>query len=166
MVHCNLLFGPDKEDVRFQQFRNHLQELFKRRLPHDVPMLLHLASRILAALRMRGHEFSSGRSEEDQAWDMLGERSAYLKEGTRVSMCRFQSISGSLATNLPLWPIHLFETTIVAPDEDFLHGKEFVARFCHQHVTPADEPGEGGASRFCRVVGFHGLGNSAYDRIR
>lgn len=143
MIHVNLMFGPDREDGRYQQFRDHLCRMYSELSPHQSPLFTQLAPRIVDAFKRLGHEFSGNVSEGQEAWGLLRERAAFLKEGKRASMCRFQAISGSLNSSVALWPIHLLERSYVAIEEDFLHGKEFVAQFCHKHVGDADLPAEG-----------------------
>ena len=103
-----------------------------------------MSSRIVEALRLLNYEFDTSSPVEEQAWKMLGHRSSFLREGKRTSMCRFQSIVGSLDSNIVWWPIHLLERSHVALEEDWLHGKDFKGSFCvMKHVGAADDPGEG-----------------------
>ena len=81
------------------------------------------------SLRKLGHVFDPSTSLSEQVWGVLRMRAWYLREGKRVSLCRFQSVSGSLAANMDYWSIHEFESTYVALEEDFLVGKVFVERF-------------------------------------
>ena len=60
-----------------------------------------------------------------------------------------QAATGSLSSNLTQWPMHLFERTLVALEEDFVDNQQFVQQFCRKHVTEADEAQEGGMLVVC-----------------
>lgn len=143
VVSVNLLHGPDREDYRYAQLREHMQLLFERPDPTGVPLFISMAPRIIASLKSTGAEFVSGTSEELQAWQMLRERASFLKEGKRASMCRFGVVAATLKEHLPFWAIEQFERTHVALEEDFVHNSTFVQQFAMRHISGADVPGEG-----------------------
>lgn len=148
IISCNLLHGPGREDYRCAQLRDHMQELLKQPTPVDVPLFQALAPRIIAAFEDSGADFVSGVSEELQAWRMLPERQAFLKEGPRATMCRF---AGTLRANLPFWAIQQFERTHVALEEHFVSNASFV-KHLRLKPTSAHEPGEGCGRLLCRIA--------------
>ena len=145
MVHVNLLHGPDHENTRYTQMQEHLTKAHAAATPSKALLFLSLATKIVHALKSMKHEFDTESPEELQAWEILKERAAFLKEGKRSTMCRFQAIAGTLDSMLPWWPIHLYERVLVAMEEGYLNGKEYIEKFIVKAVAPADEPGEGGA---------------------
>lgn len=151
LVHVNLLHGPDKEDYRYHQCREHLRELYSSSTAAETPLFLFLASRIITAMKHLGFDFVSGQPLEQQAWQFLSERAAFLKEGERTSMCRFQAVAASLSKNVVLWPIHLFDRTYVALEEDVVSGNKFLENFC-RFARPSDAPGEGGGATSARAA--------------
>ena len=129
MISWNLFFGPDKEEFRYHQMKQHLQHLYSTATPATTPLFVELAPRIIEAMVRLNYEFSSDSPKEDQAWKWLAQRAAFLKTGKRAHRARFQSVSATCAANVDYWAIQLFERTYVALEEDFLCGAAYVSKF-------------------------------------
>jgi hypothetical protein len=124
VISYNLTFGSDKDEQRFLQIRQAMEACFRDRRPCDVPLFLSFCQGILEDLQRMGVELPGVKSAEDEAWDWMKGRGFCVREGRRVTMCRFlASVEGAMK-HVPKWHIDGFERLWTALELDMLRGKK------------------------------------------
>ena len=96
MVSWNLMFGPDKEDMRYRQLKEHLDWLYENSEPSQVPLFQHLAGYIIDAMLALGYSFTDMANADVEAWDYMRERSRFRRQGKKACLARFQALSATL----------------------------------------------------------------------
>lgn len=110
----NLPWGPEKDELRFQQVREACVALHRGRHPHELPMFLAFAKDIQADLLASGIELPGARPEEQEVFSHIADRGFCVREGRRISMCRFMASIEGAERHLPKWSIDCYETVSMA----------------------------------------------------
>ena len=97
VVSCNVPHGPDCEDLRYRQIKEHTTWLYKNAKPEQVELFMQCLPKLVAALKAMGVEFSSDNIAQ-QVWDFMSNRQVFAKQGSKTCMVRFQAVSSMLRT--------------------------------------------------------------------
>jgi hypothetical protein len=145
MVSWNLVHGKDLDDSRFIQLRHAMQEHYETHTHETSVLFQHFLPGLATELEMQGYEWSSRAAMPMEVWAALKAREALKGSGSRMSLCRFQSMISKPETKVKEWFIDLLERTYLAIESDMLQGGKFMQQF-QVKVGDAEQPGEDGGT--------------------
>ena len=96
VVSCNVPHGPDCEDLRVRQIKEHCNWIYLSANPEDVELFIQYLDKLVAALKAMGVEFS-GDNIAREVWDYMSSRQLFAKQGRKTCMVRFQAVSSMLS---------------------------------------------------------------------
>lgn len=105
----------------------------------------HFLPGIAQELEAQGHEWSSREDMPAEVWRVLKQREALKCTGSRMRLCRFQSVIMKPEQKVGEWHIDLLERTVLSLEADMLHGKKFKDKF-KVKVCDAEDPREDGGT--------------------
>ena len=128
LISDNYKFGP-RDDERKWLHQETLEAVYGTKHPRDVPTILALCPNMVDELESADvMVFPREQDIEQEVWAFLKERNRAGRTGRRVSMCRFGAPTHSGRHNNLFWTVDLFETTIVAIENDMAKGKKFTEK--------------------------------------
>ena len=140
LISWNVPFGPNKDDMRYSELREHLRLTISQG-PHENLLFQHDVRQLAACYRRNGHVFNNEASLEEQVWKKLKERQWFVKSGYRGNVCRFLSLIAVPRQNVPWWEVDCFERTSCGLREGYLSSSSFEKRI-KLRVDRAEVAGE------------------------
>ena len=89
LICWNLVFGPNKDEERYNQIRAALKHLFEHSSPAQCPLFQELAGRMVEELEHHDvHHFDHAGDLEGELWEFLKSRAAFAKVGRALSIAK------------------------------------------------------------------------------
>jgi len=148
-----LVHGKDQDDSRFQQLRSTMEHFYST-CNHETSVLFnHYLPGLAAELEALGHHWTSRDLLAKEVWQALQQREVLKRSGSRMSLCRFQSVIGKAESKVGEWHIDLLERTFLCLELDMLGSKKFMDQLDVQ-LGPAEKLDEGGGTTDPKVTTF------------
>ena len=140
----NLPWGPDKDEYRYLQLRESTLALHQGKRPGEMPLFQNFCPRIRRSLADMGVELPGESSQEQEIFDFMKKRGFGVREGRRISMCRFMASVEGAAVNLPKWWVDAYESVAMSLELDLLKSKELKKLVLR--IGASEAPGENAGS--------------------
>ena len=132
-----MFHGQKKNDERYHEINDCLKHHLNTHIERTCVVLQELCGDIYKSVEANGYDFPGEQSREKEVWEWLKERHNVSHKGRRTDMCRFLDRVSANVQTLALWPVDVFERTILGLYQDMLKGGKFV-KLVIKHPDVAD----------------------------
>lgn len=148
----NLPWGPDRDEFRYQQIREAVIKMHSNRQPWQMPIFQAMAPKLLQDLRRQGVELPHIESEEAELWQYMKERAFNVREGRRISMCRFLGAVEGAERAVERWYVDTYETLLVSLETDLFKKVDLAKVWLRRGEADGDAQNEAIASTSSRAT--------------
>lgn len=141
LISWNVPFGPNKDDLRFDELRATLRGVLAQPYQENV-LFMAMANRLGDAFSRNGHVFSASEPLEPQIWEKLKEREWFVREGYRGNLCRFLALIACPRRHVSWWEVDEFERVACALDQNYLARNAFMQKV-QLRISSAEAQAEG-----------------------
>lgn len=127
LISWNVPFGPNRDDMRFDELRRTLRGVISKPYQENL-IFLSMVRRLAECFVRNGHVFSASEPLEPQVWAKLEERKWFVKEGYRGNLCRFLALIACPRRHVSWWEVDEFERVSCALEQNYMTGAAFMQK--------------------------------------